>query len=257
MDITTGTRPVVLDRTSEGTSRSGPLVTMTTRVRSGSCRRPGSCSASQKAAQPVQPEERNPSSVRSSLLSTAMARASPVGVTPATAGAAPSDGLDAGVARVTGAAAAGADEGSPTPAPSSCRERRMSAWLRNSPATRMPSSRTTNVETMTSATTPPPFPVGPSIHPRPVHVAALAPRRAGDSSGILRSVPADDLFLPEPEPREVRYTVISVDDHVVEPAHTFENRLPAAWRIAPPASSRRRRGIRCGSSRGSGTRRWG
>ncbi len=41
-------------------------------------------------------------------------------------------------------------------------------------------------------------------------------------------MPADDLFLPEPEPREVRYTVISVDDHVVEPAHTFENRLPAA-----------------------------
>ena len=41
-------------------------------------------------------------------------------------------------------------------------------------------------------------------------------------------VPADDLFLPEPEPRPVRYTVISVDDHVVEPAHTFENRVPAA-----------------------------
>jgi predicted TIM-barrel fold metal-dependent hydrolase len=39
---------------------------------------------------------------------------------------------------------------------------------------------------------------------------------------------ADDLFLPEPEPREVRYTVISVDDHVVEPADTFEHRLPAA-----------------------------
>jgi predicted TIM-barrel fold metal-dependent hydrolase len=37
----------------------------------------------------------------------------------------------------------------------------------------------------------------------------------------------DELFLPEPVPREVRYTVISVDDHVVEPAHTFEGRLPA------------------------------
>jgi predicted TIM-barrel fold metal-dependent hydrolase len=36
-----------------------------------------------------------------------------------------------------------------------------------------------------------------------------------------------ELFLPEPAPREVRYTVISVDDHVVEPAHTFEGRLPA------------------------------
>jgi predicted TIM-barrel fold metal-dependent hydrolase len=39
---------------------------------------------------------------------------------------------------------------------------------------------------------------------------------------------ADDLFLPEPEPREVRYTIISVDDHVVEPADTFEHRLPSA-----------------------------
>jgi hypothetical protein len=27
----------------------------------------------------------------------------------------------------------------------------------------------------------------------------------------------DDLFLPGPEPREVRYTVISMDDHLVEP----------------------------------------
>ena len=37
-----------------------------------------------------------------------------------------------------------------------------------------------------------------------------------------------ELFLPEPEARAQRYTVISVDDHVVEPAHTFEGRLPAA-----------------------------
>jgi predicted TIM-barrel fold metal-dependent hydrolase len=37
-----------------------------------------------------------------------------------------------------------------------------------------------------------------------------------------------ELFLPEPEARVQRYTVISVDDHVVEPAHTFEGRLPAA-----------------------------
>lgn len=37
-----------------------------------------------------------------------------------------------------------------------------------------------------------------------------------------------DLFLPEPEPRDVFATVISVDDHVVEPPHTFEGRLPGA-----------------------------
>jgi predicted TIM-barrel fold metal-dependent hydrolase len=37
----------------------------------------------------------------------------------------------------------------------------------------------------------------------------------------------DRMFLPEPTPREVRYTVISVDDHLVEPPHMFEGRLPA------------------------------
>ena len=42
-----------------------------------------------------------------------------------------------------------------------------------------------------------------------------------------------DLFLPEPEPRPVRYTVISVDDHLVEPADMFEGRLPA--RLQPHA----------------------
>ena len=36
------------------------------------------------------------------------------------------------------------------------------------------------------------------------------------------------LFLPEPAPRPVRYTVISVDDHVVEPPHLFATHLPAA-----------------------------
>jgi predicted TIM-barrel fold metal-dependent hydrolase len=35
-----------------------------------------------------------------------------------------------------------------------------------------------------------------------------------------------ELFLPEPDPREMWVTVISVDDHVVEPPHMFEGRLP-------------------------------
>jgi predicted TIM-barrel fold metal-dependent hydrolase len=43
-----------------------------------------------------------------------------------------------------------------------------------------------------------------------------------------------ELFLPEPTPRDVKYTVISVDDHVVEPAHTFEGRLPAALQARAP-----------------------
>jgi predicted TIM-barrel fold metal-dependent hydrolase len=34
-------------------------------------------------------------------------------------------------------------------------------------------------------------------------------------------------FLPEPERRDRKYTVISVDDHIVEPPHTFAGRLPA------------------------------
>ena len=40
-------------------------------------------------------------------------------------------------------------------------------------------------------------------------------------------MPSDELFLPDPLQRDVKYTLISVDDHVVEPPHTFEGRLPA------------------------------
>jgi predicted TIM-barrel fold metal-dependent hydrolase len=35
-------------------------------------------------------------------------------------------------------------------------------------------------------------------------------------------------FLPEPDRRSRTYTVISVDDHIVEPPHTFDGRMPAA-----------------------------
>jgi predicted TIM-barrel fold metal-dependent hydrolase len=41
-------------------------------------------------------------------------------------------------------------------------------------------------------------------------------------------------FLPEPEPRPVRYTVISVDDHLVEPPHLFEGRLPSRLQDRAP-----------------------
>ena len=44
----------------------------------------------------------------------------------------------------------------------------------------------------------------------------------------------EDLFLPEPVPREVKYTIISVDDHVVEPPHTFEGRLPTRLQERAP-----------------------
>jgi predicted TIM-barrel fold metal-dependent hydrolase len=42
------------------------------------------------------------------------------------------------------------------------------------------------------------------------------------------------LFLPDPPPARVRYTVISVDDHVVEPPHLFDAYLPARLRERGP-----------------------
>ena len=50
--------------------------------------------------------------------------------------------------------------------------------------------------------------------------------------GIKR--PAYGELLPDPEPREVKYTFISVDDHLVEPPHTFEGRLPRALQERTP-----------------------
>jgi predicted TIM-barrel fold metal-dependent hydrolase len=41
-------------------------------------------------------------------------------------------------------------------------------------------------------------------------------------------------FLPEPEPRERVYTVISVDDHVVEPPDAFTGRFPKKYASAEP-----------------------
>ncbi len=41
-------------------------------------------------------------------------------------------------------------------------------------------------------------------------------------------------FLPEPDPRPRRYTIISVDDHLVEPRHTFEGRMPAKFADRAP-----------------------
>ena len=41
-------------------------------------------------------------------------------------------------------------------------------------------------------------------------------------------------LLPDPEPRTVKYTFISVDDHLLEPPHTFEGRLPARLQDRAP-----------------------
>jgi predicted TIM-barrel fold metal-dependent hydrolase len=41
-------------------------------------------------------------------------------------------------------------------------------------------------------------------------------------------------LLPDPPPAEVHYTVISVDDHLVEPPHLFEGRLPRRFADRAP-----------------------
>ena len=50
--------------------------------------------------------------------------------------------------------------------------------------------------------------------------------------GIKR--PVTRPLLPDPEPREVRYTLISVDDHLMEPKHTFEGRMPRKFETRAP-----------------------
>ena len=44
----------------------------------------------------------------------------------------------------------------------------------------------------------------------------------------------DPILLPDPEPAVVKYTIISVDDHLVEPPDMFEGRLPARLQDRAP-----------------------
>src|SRR5471032_1295186 len=46
--------------------------------------------------------------------------------------------------------------------------------------------------------------------------------------------PSAVTFLPEPERRARWCTLISVDDHLVEPPHLFQGRMPAKWVAAAP-----------------------
>jgi predicted TIM-barrel fold metal-dependent hydrolase len=43
---------------------------------------------------------------------------------------------------------------------------------------------------------------------------------------FTRARPGQVTFLPEPEPEQQHFVVISVDDHIVEPPHTFKGRVP-------------------------------
>ena len=46
---------------------------------------------------------------------------------------------------------------------------------------------------------------------------------------FVTSKPEQVTFLPDPERRSRRFTLISVDDHLVEPPHLFEGRMPARY----------------------------
>ncbi len=50
----------------------------------------------------------------------------------------------------------------------------------------------------------------------------------------MNSATRSDTLLPDPEPRPVRYTVISVDDHLVEPPDMFEGRLESRFADRAP-----------------------
>ena len=51
-----------------------------------------------------------------------------------------------------------------------------------------------------------------------------------------------DILLPDPVPAEVHYTVISVDDHLVEPPDMFDGRLPAHLQDGAPKLVENERG---------------
>ena len=50
----------------------------------------------------------------------------------------------------------------------------------------------------------------------------------------MNSATRSDTLLPDPEPRPVRYTMISVDDHLVEPPDMFEGRLESRFADRAP-----------------------
>jgi predicted TIM-barrel fold metal-dependent hydrolase len=51
---------------------------------------------------------------------------------------------------------------------------------------------------------------------------------------FVTTKPDTPTFLPEPERRPRHYTLVSVDDHLVEPPHLFEGRLPAKFADLAP-----------------------
>jgi len=53
-------------------------------------------------------------------------------------------------------------------------------------------------------------------------------RVAAMQASSRRDTPTSVGLLPDPEPRARHFTIVSVDDHLIEPPHAFEGRVPAA-----------------------------
>ena len=65
------------------------------------------------------------------------------------------------------------------------------------------------------------------------HLSAVKPATRGASMSIATEADPD-VVLPDPEPREVRYTIVSCDDHLVEPIDMFDGRLPSRFQDRAP-----------------------
>ncbi|MGO8860094.1 MAG: amidohydrolase family protein [Acidimicrobiales bacterium] len=54
------------------------------------------------------------------------------------------------------------------------------------------------------------------------------------AANVVAASSGNAFLLPDPEPRPVRYTIISVDDHLVEPPDMFDGRLPTRLQSEAP-----------------------
>jgi len=64
--------------------------------------------------------------------------------------------------------------------------------------------------------------------------SSVQQRISGDFFAATKGRPKTVTFLPEPEPRSRQYTIISVDDHVVEPPDVFDGRVPSRFAERAP-----------------------
>jgi predicted TIM-barrel fold metal-dependent hydrolase len=76
---------------------------------------------------------------------------------------------------------------------------------------------------------------GPSRPRDPSRASTAGPLAYSDGGDrAMTIITRRDTLLPDPDPRPIRYTVISVDDHLVEPPDMFVGRLPARFADRAP-----------------------